>query len=87
MVVVAFLCVSLLVDRVLASLLFFRPGPGFCRRPGRGINTGISGGRRPGRGKSTGLAQLASHEDLSGQIFCWFVLTASAPLCVCWRVP
>ena len=52
-----------------------------------GTNTGISGGRRPGRGESTVLPQLALHGDLLGQLFCWFVLTASATLRVCWRVP
>ena len=67
--------------------LCFRPGPGFCRRPGRGTNTNISGCRRPGRGKNTGLAQLASHEDLSSLTLCSFVLTASATRCVCWRFP
>ena len=59
-------------DRVLAYVLR-RSVPGVCRRPGRGINTGLSqlaifdllswfagGCRRPGRGRNTGLSQLAS---------------------------
>ena len=66
------LCVSLLLT-VSSPLCCFRSGPGVCRRPGRG--------------KNRGLPQLASHEDLSGLTLCSFVLTASATLRVCWRVP
>ena len=72
------LCVSLLLT-VSSPLCCFRYVPGVCRRPGRGINTGLMilaylrdlllvlvcwCCRRPGRGKNMGLTQLAFHGDL-----------------------